>query len=43
VDIRAIEKMDRIRMGWDQFLSAATDSRMTADTRLDASVESGMD
>ena len=42
VDIRAIEKMDRIRMGWDQFLSAATDSRMTADTRLDASVESGM-
>ena len=42
VDIRAIEKIDRIRMGWDQFLSAATDSRMTADTRLDASVESGM-
>ena len=30
----AIEKLDRIRMAWDQFASAATDSRMRVDTRL---------
>ena len=30
----AIEKLDRIRMAWDQFVSAATDSRMRVDTRL---------
>ena len=34
VDPAAIEKLDRIRVAWDQFLSAATDSRMRAETRL---------
>ncbi len=29
-----IEKVDRIRVAWEQFLSAATDSRMRVDTRL---------
>ena len=29
-----IQKVDRIRMAWDQFLSGATDSRMRGDTRL---------
>jgi hypothetical protein len=29
-----IQKIDRIRMAWDQFLSGATDSRMRVDTRL---------
>ena len=29
-----IQKVDRIRMAWDQFLSGATDSRMRVDTRL---------
>jgi hypothetical protein len=33
-DPSAIAKLDRIRVAWDQFLSAATDSRMQADTRL---------
>lgn len=33
----AIEKLDRIRMAWDQFVSAATDSRMRVETRLSAS------
>jgi hypothetical protein len=33
-DPLAIEKLDRIRMAWDQFVSAATDSRMRVDTRL---------
>ena len=30
----ALEKLDRIRMAWDQFASAATDSRMRVETRL---------
>jgi hypothetical protein len=30
----ATEKVDRIRVAWDQFLSAATDSRMRAQTGL---------
>ena len=34
VDPAAIEKLDRIRVAWDQFFSAATDSRMRAETRL---------
>lgn len=29
-----IAKLDRIRIAWDQFLSRATDSRMSVDTRL---------
>lgn len=29
-----VEKVDRIRVAWEQFLSAATDSRMRVDTRL---------
>jgi hypothetical protein len=33
-DPAAIEKLDRIRVAWDQFLSAATDSRLRAETRL---------
>lgn len=34
VDPEAITKVDRIRVAWDQFLSAATDFRMRAETRL---------
>jgi hypothetical protein len=34
VDPAAIQKLDRIRMAWDQFFSRATDSRMRAETRL---------
>jgi hypothetical protein len=34
VDPAAIEKLDRIRVAWDQFFSAATDSRMRAETRV---------
>jgi hypothetical protein len=34
VDPSAIQKLDRIRMAWDQFFSRATDSRMRAETRL---------
>jgi hypothetical protein len=33
-DLVALEKLDRIRMAWDVFVSAATDSRMRVDTRL---------
>jgi hypothetical protein len=33
-DTAAVEKLDRIRVAWEQFLSAATDSRMRVDTRL---------
>lgn len=33
-DPAAIDKLDRIRIAWDQFFSAATDSRMRAETRL---------
>jgi hypothetical protein len=33
-DPSAIQKLDRIRMAWDQFFSRATDSRMRAETRL---------
>jgi large repetitive protein len=33
----ALEKLDRIRMAWDQFVSSATDSRMRVETRLNAS------
>jgi len=33
-DPAAITKLDRIRVAWDQFFSAATDSRMRAETRL---------
>lgn len=29
-----IQKVDRIRVAWDQFLSAATNSRMQVDTRM---------
>jgi large repetitive protein len=29
-----VDKVDRIRVAWGQFLSAATDSRMIVDTRL---------
>ena len=32
-----IEAIDRIRVAWDQFFSAATDSRMRAETRLSVS------
>jgi hypothetical protein len=38
-----IQKVDRIRMAWDQFLSAATDSRMRVDTRLSLSTTSRED
>jgi hypothetical protein len=34
VDPSAISKLDRIRIAWDQFFSAATDSRMRAETHL---------
>ena len=34
VDAAAIQKVDRIRVAWDQFFSRATDSRMRAETRL---------
>ena len=34
VDAAAIQKIDRIRVAWDQFFSRATDSRMRAETRL---------
>jgi hypothetical protein len=34
IDSAAIQKLDRIRVAWDQFLSRATDSRMRAETRL---------
>ena len=34
IDPAAIDKLDRIRVAWDQFFSRATDSRMRADTRL---------
>jgi hypothetical protein len=37
VDPAAIAKLDRIRVAWDQFFSAATDSRMRAETRLSLS------
>jgi hypothetical protein len=33
-DPSAIQKLDRIRVAWDQFFSQATDSRMRAETRL---------
>ena len=33
-DPLALEKLDRIRMAWDQFVPAATDFRMRVDTRL---------
>jgi hypothetical protein len=33
-DPEEIVKLDRIRVAWDQFLSAATDFRMRAETRL---------
>jgi hypothetical protein len=33
-DPAAIQKLDRIRVAWDQFFSRATDSRMRAETRL---------
>lgn len=33
-DPREMTKLDRIRVAWDQFLSAATDSRMRVETRL---------
>jgi hypothetical protein len=33
-DPEEIVKLDRIRVAWDQFLSAATDLRMRAETRL---------
>lgn len=36
-DPLALEKLDRIRVAWDQFVSAATDSRMRVDTRLSLS------
>jgi hypothetical protein len=36
----ALQKLDRIRMAWDQFVSAATDSRMRVETRLSASAPS---
>ena len=36
IDGAAIAKLDRIRIAWDQFLSRATDSRMSVDTRLSA-------
>lgn len=39
-DPAMIDKLDRIRVAWDQFFSAATDSRMRADTRLTLSGES---
>jgi hypothetical protein len=34
VDPAALEKIDRIRVAWDQFFSRATDSRMRAETRV---------
>ena len=34
VSAAEVAKVDRIRMAWEQFLSAATDSRMRVDTRL---------
>jgi hypothetical protein len=34
VPIAELEKVDRIRIAWEQFLSAATGSRMRVDTRL---------
>ena len=40
-DTRSIEKLDRIRIAWEQFLSAATDSRMRVDTRLPPASTSG--
>jgi len=39
-DPSALEKLDRIRMAWDQFVSAATDSRMRVETRLSVSAPS---
>ena len=40
-DAAAVEKLDRIRVAWEQFLSAATDSRMRVDTRLPRASTSG--
>lgn len=40
-DAAAVEKLDRIRVAWEQFLSAATDSRMRVDTRLARASTSG--
>jgi hypothetical protein len=37
IDPVAIQKLDRIRVAWDQFFSRATDSRMRAETRLGSS------
>jgi hypothetical protein len=37
VDAATVAKLDRIRVAWDQFFSAATDSRMKAETRLTTS------
>jgi hypothetical protein len=34
IDPSAIDKLDRVRVAWDQFFSRATDSRMRADTRV---------
>ena len=34
IDPAAVEKIDRIRVAWDQFFSRATDSRMRAETRV---------
>ena len=39
-DPLALEKLDRIRMAWDQFVPAATDFRMRVETRLSASAPS---
>jgi hypothetical protein len=40
-DAGAVEKLDRIRVAWEQFLSAATNSRMRVDTRLPRASTSG--
>lgn len=40
LDPAAVTKLDRIRVAWDQFFSAATDSRMRAETRLRRDVSS---
>lgn len=37
VEPAQIEKLERIRVAWDQFVSAATDSRLRVDTRLQGS------
>ena len=43
LDPAVLVKLDRIRVAWDQFFSAATDSRMRAETRISVSNPASVD